>query len=466
MQTTVDNQIAVIEKSIEIFRSAPEVLKRNQERTSKALQVGNNILEQWAQAWEIENQEDKLKALAAADERSNTYLVNCNAANKQQKEVRAAITQMMDEFKKMFTAAENEIDRTKAGTVPNRVQQNRDDFAKEVARIQEAKRKEQERIAAKNREVIEIKAFAESESARLFTDSLLRAKQKMQNYFNNLQLATFADDAAQIRLYKPAFKPEMLQPAAMRMTTHYHSQEETAAIMNEAIQPLIAKYSSDYVAQMTELRDDLVAKIKSKHEELKEEKRLADEAEELRKQQEEAEAELKRNIEAANEADKDRLKKEGEEQGKRDAERMEQLRKQQEEQERLRQQREKEEEERLKKEAEEAQQKQLLDIEAKKQGEHTLVMFEQEAALAETTEAPEARQGYEITVLHQAAYVQIFTLWFEKEGKNLPIDKIGNTKLDQMKAWAEKRAHKTGEKIDSKFLRYDETFKAVNKKAK
>ena len=91
-------------------------------------------------------------------------------------------------------------------------------------------------------------------------------------------------------------------------------------------------------------------------------------------------------------------------------------------------------------------------------------MFETEAATADIQVA-EARQGYDIIVVHQAGWVQIFQLWFEQEGKNLPIDKIGNTKLDQMKSWAEKQAHKTGTKIESKFLKYEETFKAVNRKS-
>ncbi|MBK7885520.1 MAG: hypothetical protein IPJ81_18275 [Chitinophagaceae bacterium] len=102
----------------------------------------------------------------------------------------------------------------------------------------------------------------------------------------------------------------------------------------------------------------------------------------------------------------------------------------------------------------------------KKQGDATMVMFEQEAATAEIDNRPEARQGYEITVLHPVGFTEIFAMWFEKEGKNLPIDKIGNTKLDQMKAWAEKHAFKTGTKIESKFIKYEESFKAVNRKAK
>jgi hypothetical protein len=139
------------------------------------------------------------------------------------------------------------------------------------------------------------------------------------------------------------------------------------------------------------------------------------------------------------------------------------------EQERLAAERKKREEEeaaRLAQEAAEAQRKAEEQAMIKKQGEETMVLFEKEAAIAETVQAPEARQGYEITVLHPVGYTQIFALWFEKVGKDLPVDKLGNTKLDQMKTWAEKEAHKSGTKIDSKFLQYKETFKAVNRKSK
>ena len=107
-----------------------------------------------------------------------------------------------------------------------------------------------------------------------------------------------------------------------------------------------------------------------------------------------------------------------------------------------------------------------LDAEVKKQGEQTMVMFEQEAAVAELGSTSAVRQGVEITVLHPVGYTQIFALWFEGEGKNLPIDKLGNTKLDQMKAWCEKKAMKDNTRIESKFLDYQDSFKAINKKAK
>ena len=100
----------------------------------------------------------------------------------------------------------------------------------------------------------------------------------------------------------------------------------------------------------------------------------------------------------------------------------------------------------------------------KKQGDQTMAMFEKEATLAETVPQIESKVSLEIEILHPAAYVQVFQLWFENEGKNLPIDKIGNTKISQMVAWAEKFATKGGDKIVSKFLNYKDSFKAVNRK--
>lgn len=463
---TQDNQVAVINNSIELFRSAPEILQANQDRTRKALAVGNSILEQWNEAWNMEGEDARMQALAAADERSNKFLVNSATALKEEKEARAAITQMMDEFKKMFTTAENDLDRTKTGTVTNRVQGNRDNYAGEVAKAAERKRLEAERIAAKQKDAIDIKAKIEVQLNQYFNDYLLAQKQKLTTYFNNLQLRQFADDAAQIRLYKPEFKEDRYNAFVPSISSRYHTQEEVQTMLGEKLSELYQGFAGKYEADMTAHRDSIIDQIPSKHQELKEAERRRQEEEAERKRQQEAEEERKRQIAAANAAEKERLEKEAAEQRQRDAERLEQLRKEQKAAEQERLQREAQEKERLEREAQEAAAKAEQDAEMKKQADQTMVMFEQEASLADLTTAPEARQGYEIVVLHQAAWVQIFQLWFEKEGKSLPIDKIGNTKLDQMKAWAEKLAHKTGEKIESKFLRYNESFKAVNRKAK
>lgn len=462
-----DVQLAIINESMELLKNAPEVLQSNQIRSSKAIAVGNSILEQWQEAWNIKDEEQRISALATADERSNKYLANCSTALKEEKEARAAITQMMDEFKKLFTAAENEIDKSKPNTVPSKIQNNRDSYTKEVFRIQEERRKEAERIAAKAKEAVDIRANFETSLRAGFGEFLLKAKNWLTDKFNNLPLKDFADHAADIRMYKPVYKEEAF--AALRGVTSkyfYHTDQELKAIHEEVKAPLYSVFSEMYASEMSDLQKELIDKIPSKQCELEEAWRLEQEAKEAAEKARIAEEARQAEIAKANAEEKKRLEEEAAKARAEEAKRQEELKAQQLAAEEARKKREAEEKAKLEAAAEEARKKAEQEIEIKKQGEQTLVMFEQEAAMVSVNQAPEARQGYEITVLHPVGYTQIFALWFENEGKNLPVDKIGNTKLDQMKSWAEKYAHKTDTKIESKFLKYENSYKAVTRKAK
>ncbi len=456
MEAVINHQVAVINNSIEIFRSAPEILQTNQARTAKAINVGNSIIEQWHAAWAIENEEDRLAALAVVDERSNKYLVNCTTALKEEKEARAAITQMMDAFKKMFTEAENELDRTKPNTITNKVQNNRDTYVSEVAKVQERKRREAERVAAKAKEEIEIKSFADKFVNDKLIELLKARKEAIQNAFNHIVLENYEEKAERIKqmpvdVLGVDLEEKVKSSLPIFGNSRYHDQGESIAIINSVIDSF--KYSAwgldNWTPAISSIKEDLISKLPAKKAELLERKRLEEEAAEAKRRAEEA---------LAKEKDEAKRKEIEAQAAKAEAERVEAARRQAE--------REAEDNARIAREADEAKRKAEQEAEIKKQGEQTMVMFEQEAAIAEVAPSPEARQGYELTILHPVGYTQVFALWFENEGKNLPVDKIGNTKLDQMKAWAEKYAHKTGTKIESKFLKYEESYKAVNRKAK
>ena len=436
METTIENnQVAIIENSLDVLKTYPEILIANQTRKDKAIIVGNNILSAIANT----GMNPEL------DERAMKYLTNIATAKKEMNESRAAVTQIMDQLKGMFTTVENDLDVKKPGTIPARIQEERNAYAKKMAEEQERKRREAERDAAKKKEAIELRSSVESKLSKYFNDYLLSVKTKFQNQFNDLQLENFADNAAAIRQYEPTYSKKHFEQFSAGLYSSLHNAEELKAIETDALEGAYEKLNDKYKAEMIATKTTIVEQLPSKHAELIEQKRLADERERLEK-------------EAAAERD-EKQRKIAEENLRMAKERELQL---QEEQKR----REEEEQIRLKKEAEEFKAKEQQEIDIKAQGEQTMVMFDQEAALAEATPAPEVRQGFEITVLHPVGYTQLFALWFENEGKNLPVDKIGNTKLDQMKAWAEKKAHKDGTKIESKFLKYEESFKAVNRKVK
>jgi hypothetical protein len=455
METVQNNQLAVIENSIEVLKTGPQILQSNQIRAQKALIVGKNILSAI--------QEEGITA--ELDERAKNYLININKALPEMKQERAAVTQIMDELKKMFTEVENQLDPKKSGTVPAQIQVARDTYAKQMAEEAERKRKEAEAAAAKAKQRIELISTIEIKLSNYFNDYLLSKKTKFQQSFNSLELKEFADNAAAIRQYTPCYNKKHFDAFDAGLYSSVFTLEELQALQTEVMAGKYETYNTKYVDEMTSLKKEIVDKLPSKFEELKEQKRLADEAAEAAEKARIAEQKRQEQIAKANAAEKERLEKEAAIARENERKQQEELKKQQDAAAAEQKRREEEEQKKLAAEAEEAKRLAEQEAEMKKQGEQTMVMFEQEAALADSV-APEARQGFEITVLHQAGYVQIFQLWFENEGKNLPIDKIGNTKLEQMKTWAEKQAHKTGTKIESKFLKYEDSYKAVNRKAK
>lgn len=439
---TANNQVSIIENSVGVLKTAPEILLANQQRKDKALMVGRSILSKI----EEEGMSPEL------DDTAKQYLIKINTAGKELKESRAGVTQIMDALKKMYTEVEAEIDPKKDGTIPSKVQAERDKYAKQVAEETERKRKEAERAAAIAKAKIDLSASIEVMMNEYFNDFLLTQKQRFTSKFNSLELDSFADNAAAMRQYVPAYKREHFDAFG-----HYFFNESARVVpmvlsVNDVKEQLLivtnGKYegfADRYVSEMLAHKQDIVDKLSSKHNELQEQRRLEIEAADAARAA--AAAQSKAEQEAAE-------KRQAELKAQQDAAAAEKIR------------REEEEAVRIAKEAADAQRLAEQEADIKKQGEQTMVMFEQEAAIAESTPAPEVRQGFEIVVLHPVGYTQIFALWFENEGKNLPVDKIGNTKLDQMKAWAEKHAHKTGTKIESKFIRYDETIKAINRKTK
>jgi hypothetical protein len=454
METTQTNQVAVIENSIEVLKTGPQILATNQQRAEKALAVGRNILSTI--------QETGMNP--ELDERAKNYLVNINKAGKEMKEERAAVTQIMDELKKMYTVVENDLDIKKAGTVPALIQEQRDAYARQIAEEAEARRRAAEIEAAKKNEAIEIASHAEKSLAEQFNEWLLGKKMAMTKFFNGLTLETFDEGEQRLTQAKIVVNWE----AVHRSFTYggFHSAEEVVAISKAKYTELLPDFQNTAIAELTIHRDDIIEKLPSKKAELLEAKRLADEAYEAELKARQAEKERLEAIAKANEAEKKKLEAAAEEARKKEADEAAERKAQQDAAEKEKADREAAESARLAEEAAEAKRKADMDADIKKQGEQTMVMFEKEAAVAESVDAPETKQGYDITVLHPVGFTQIFALYFDKEGKDLPIDKLGNTKLDQMKAFCERLAHKTGEKIDSKFIKYELSFKAINRKAK
>ena len=182
---------------------------------------------------------------------------------------------------------------------------------------------------------------------------------------------------------------------------------------------MIGKYdgfNNIFVQQLTELKQDLQAKLPGKKKELE-------------------------ALAVAGELEKERLKLQAE-------------------------QRQKEEDERALLEAQELRKKSEIEAKLEQEAALTEALFTSEAEATVQQEAPETRRAKKIRVIKNAGYAQIFAFWWESDGKNLDGDKIENTKISQMIAYAEKQCNKNGTIIESHHVVYDTDYTAINRKTK
>lgn len=435
-QASQDNEVAIIQNSLPVLYSAGEILISNRNRKEKAIEVGKNIL--------LSIQDGGMNPVT--DERAMKYLTNIANAAKEMKEQRTSVTQIMDNIKSMYTQVENELDIKKAGSVPNQIQSHRNQYAQKVAEEQRQEKIRLQKIADKAKEAVDLKYKGEQRLVEYYNAYLLKIKSGFRNKFNEINLLDFDTKSIDLKSYEPEYKIEHFNSFSgdLYSPTGLTSTEEIDEIRSEIMEGKYQEFASNYRAEMISLRDELILELPSKKTELDEAEKLRIAAEKLKEEQEK---------------EKDKEKKELLKKQQQEAEKQQELQQQQQKQ------REAEATAKLKEESEEKLKEETQNIAVNKQGAETLAMFDHEANLAEVLPAVDARTGFTITVLHPVGFTQIFAMWFEKVGKDLPVDKIGNTKLDQMKAWAEKVAKSDGFKIDSKFIKYEDSYKAVNKKA-
>lgn len=403
MQTT---ELQVIDTSIEVLRNGADTLRKNIMRSEKAELVAKDIINAISNNGGVMTDE--------LDERCLNFLNKCNQALKEMNEERKPVTQVMDTIKSMFTGAENKIDKSKSGSPAYIIQSYRNAYAQKVAEENKRREEEARRKQEKANEAISIKETATKRMNEYFSQVLLRKKGELQTTFNAITLETFDGVKSTLMGSEFIYPYTHFQKFAHGMAAgKYHTAQEIDSIAKFETEGMFNQFAETYKSEMTGLRDQLLELLPTKKNELI---NLAEADEEQRKHMEEE-----------------------------------------------KRKREEEEARRIKEEEEARISKQNEQLQMNTQAARTETLFEAEAEVAGNTKT-NARASYEIDVLHPIGYGQIFQFWFETEGKNLSIDKIGNTKMSQMKAFAEKTAHSKGSMIDSTYLKYREVFTATLKK--
>lgn len=395
-----------IEGALEIFQTAPVVLKQNQESTAKALAAGTALLN----TIQAEGMNDDI------DVECNNFLVKLKKSLVLMNDRRKPITQIMDEFKKYFTSEEAKID-TKS-ELYSTIQSYRDKYAQKKANDIAEQKRLLELKAKKDQALVVLKSDIEANITKCFDAFVAEIKGKLSANFEKVTLDNYE---RAWEYFNRAVEAPAKEFMVLRLDECKYNLENIS--LNEFTDTRTAIFTDDaYTAKAIGCKSDLnfyrlslLDKLPSKKTQL----------------QEIAEAEKNNAAEAARLKEEQRLLAE-----------KEQLR--------------------LKEEQQQKEKEATANAEANKQAAITTNLFEQSAQMAEVvSEAPKVRESYNIEVLKPAGWFPIVSFYFEKEGNGKTQAELEKKTLLQMKSFCEKWAVKSDTKIESPFLKYNETFKAI-----
>jgi hypothetical protein len=403
---TMETGMIKVEEITSIMMGAGEVLAKNKKLSDSAVNKAKALQD----TIEGEGMSDLL------DTELNDWMVKAKQADTIMKNRRTPITQMANQVVKAFTFLESPLDSTKKDSYYATFQNYRNGWAKK--RAEEQREKEQQILRNQNiaKEKIVLKANIENIVRSTYTDKLFEFKKYYQDLVNNMTIENVEETRTKIKDIKMLYPRDRFYEIAAPVTSAYMDKVQLASFIFETRAALYDELAANFRENMESLQFELLEMFPAKIIELKE--IAKSDATQRKLMQEQAD------------------------------------------------QRKKEAEDKLIKEAEEAKLQAEKTIEANKQMETAGTLFESAAALAEVADSGtgKVRQGYKINVLNASGWGGIFLFYFEKEGMNLSVDEMGKKTMNQMKAFCEKHAHKTGEKISSAHLTYEEDFKAVTTK--
>ena len=297
------NDIAIIQKDNvnAIAQQAPIAFKANQVSHDRCLEKGQALLDTIEANGGLNDELDK--EVADYIKRSRNTVTKMNNG-------RSAVTKLFDEIRGVFTGLENDVDPTKKGTIPNTLQNIRNDYAAQKRAEAEEKRREEEkrqRIAA-----MKTKYYTDLENAfkqnfnmllnyrindlsRIFSEVTLQNYNDHYNKIKGISRELTRDDLVKI------FTVNIMRPIEL-------NQDELKAIRDEVIGKVKESFEMQYATEVSDNCDSFMDMLPSKKTELEAISKAS--AEEAAKREEEMK---KREAEEAAKCEEERLKKEAEE---------------------------------------------------------------------------------------------------------------------------------------------------------
>ena len=350
------------------------------------------------------------------DSEASLFITKSKATVKKINEVRSPATKMFDQFKKVFTTMENEIDVSKEGSIPFQIQAYRNQYAAKKREEEERRRAEELRKMQMEQARKQYRIDCEDELCQWINATINIRINHLSEIFSATTLANYAETDKILRSYQVTLPEDWdSRFASMVRLPSLLPREDCASIRKDVRQTLMDRqFREQYKYALEEERDDLLTKLPSKKVEL--EKIAA--------------------VEAANAAEAERIKAEMQEKERREADARELER------------RKKEEEDRKA-------------ADAAKTASAVGDLFNSAASGTVVTYQSKTIVKKKVNVLNVEGFLDIFGMWWEFVGKNLTIEQLTKEFSKQI-TLVNKLANDAGTPrfIESEHLEYVEDVKA------
>ena len=268
-----------------IVKNAPQSYNENQISHDRCIETGKKLL---ADIQAAGGMNDEL------DQRAAEFINRARNTVKKMNDKRSPVTKLFDEIRTVFTSMENDVDPTKAESVPGKLQKMRNDYAAKKRAEAEARRREealrQQIEAAKNR----YRLAVEEDYQQSFNRMLNASFNELTTLNNNITLENFSQQEKAIRNFPVTLSEDKitLLPSGAMIPAEL-STNDSLGIRREVMTRLLPKFREQYRFDIGENRDNILFMLPSKKKELEaisqasaEEARRREE-ERLRKEEEE-----------------------------------------------------------------------------------------------------------------------------------------------------------------------------------
>lgn len=273
-----NNQALVIrQQDIDLIgTSLPNAYAQGIQSHDKCLARGNQLLD----AIREHGMSDQL------DQDIAKYIGASKATVKKINDLRSPATKLFDQFKKVFTTMENEIDPSKNGSVPFLLQQERNRYAAKKIEEENRRRAEEARRLQHDRDLQQYRADCEEEFRRAFSSVLNNNVNHIIDVFSKTTLQNYADSERIIKGYPSELRSEWdASLTSLVRLPGTCTREELSRVRAEVRTHLMPGFISEYQATIEETRDGYALRLPSKRKEL-EAMQAANAAEAARMQEE------------------------------------------------------------------------------------------------------------------------------------------------------------------------------------